>query len=193
MSVGQFLRKNPTLLIGILLPVVVIGLFVAATAIPRMLVDPPRHDFVFVIDQTFAAQPTGLRYEIDVDPDGVLRVMAEPVEAERYNPRPQLFLYEHGQDAVREIALPKPREELVGLTRLDVPELAGVRFDTSRRAPDGYEVIEPRRSSGDIFGLFYRGNRDSLAIGKSGAVVSVDVGDDLRGYGTRFLGWVVDE
>ena len=197
MAIGKLLRENATLAVGIVLPILVVVFFLLATYIPRLLVDPPQHDFLFVQDNDYRAQPSRWRHEIDLDSQRKLRVRAFLTEPDARNYyRPRLFLYEHLEGNVREVSLPSP--EMAETTEgaeagifLEVPEFNNQVIDSRRVAPDGYELIEPRSSSGNFLGLFYRGNRRGLAIGKNGAVVAVPSGNGVSYYGARFLGWIV--
>ena len=193
MAIGKLLRENAALAIGILLPVVVVVFFLAATYVPRLLVDPPQYDFLFAQDHHYPGQSSRWRYEIDVDEHSRLRIRAFLTEPDKYVPRARLFLYEHSSDNVREISLPLP-ETADGAPAgipIEVPEFSNQVIDTHRVAPDGYELVTPRRGGGDFLGLFYRSSRRGLAIGKNGAVVAVEPGNDLSYYGARFLGWIV--
>jgi len=193
MSVGRLIKENAALVVGISLPVVVVVFFLLASYIPRLLVDPPGYDFVFAQGYGYSNSQSRLRHEIDVDSDRGLRVRAFLTEPEKYAPRARLFRYEHAGGSIREISLPTPESDDVPEAGLivEIPEFRGAFIDQSRLAPDGYEFLEPRRSMGGFLGLFYRGNRRGLAIGKSGAVVAIPAGDGLNYYSVRFLGWVV--
>ena len=193
MAIKKLLRENAALVIGILLPVVVVVFFLLATYIPRLLVDPPQYDFLFAQDNSYSNQQSRWRHEIDIDAQGRLRVRAFLTEPDKYAPRARLFLYEHLSGNVREISLPSPEtaEDTEAGVVVEVPEFSTQPIDSRRIAPDGYEIIEPRRGGGSLLGLFYRGNRRGLAIGKNGAVLAIPSGNDSTWYGTRFLGWIV--
>ena len=102
-------------------------------------------------------------------------------------------MYEHLSGNVREISLaaPETAEDAEAGVVVEVPEFSNQVIDSRRVAPDGYELVEPRRGSGGLMGLFYRGSRRGLAIGKNGAVVAVPSANDFNWYGVRFLGWIV--
>ena len=193
MAIGKLLRENAALAIGILLPVVVVVFFLAATYVPRLLVDPPQYDFLFAQDYNYSGQQSRWRYEIDIDERSKLRIRVFLTEPDKYAPRARLFRYEHLSGNVREIslALPETAEGAEAGIIIEVPEFSSEVIDTRRVAPDGYELLEPRRGGGDFLGLFYRSTRRGLAIGKHGAVVAVPSGNDLGYYRARFLGWIV--
>ena len=200
MAIGKLFRENVALVVGILLPVAVVVFFLLATYIPRLLVDPPRYDFLFAQDDSSFNQRSRWRYEIDIDAQGKLRVWAFLTEpkvsrglSRGYAPRTRLFLYEHLSGNVREISLPSPgtAEDAEAGVVVEVPEFSNQVIDSRRVAPDGYQLIEPRRGSGGLMNLFYRGSRRGLAIGKNGAVVAVPSANDFNWYAVRFLGWIV--
>ena len=193
MAIGRFIRENAALVIGILLPVAVVVFFLLATYIPRLLVDPPQYDFLFAQDHNYSNQQSRWRYAIDVDSERKLRVRAFLTAPDKYAPRARLFLYEHLSGNVREISLPLPEtaEDAEAGVVVEVPEFTNQVIDSRRVAPDGYELVKHRRGRGDLLGLFYRGSRRGLAIGKNGAVVAVPSGNDFNWYAARFLGWIV--
>ncbi len=195
MAIGKLLRENTALVIGVLLPVVVVVFFLLATYIPRYLVNPPEHDFLFVEKHTDYHSDERSRWncEIEIDSDRRLSVRAFMTKPNTWTSRPRLFLYEHSSGHVREIhlSLPKTIEDSEAIVAVDVPEFADQVIDSRRIAPDGYEVLDPRRSRGFLVGLFYRSGQRDLAIGKNGAVVAVPRGDESDWTDIRFLGWVV--
>ena len=67
MKIPEFARQNAALVAGISLPIVVVVFFLLATSVPRLLVDPPRHDFLFVQNDAYSADRSRLRHEIDID------------------------------------------------------------------------------------------------------------------------------
>lgn len=195
MAIGKLLRENIALVVGALLPIVVVVFFLLATYIPRYLVDPPQHDFLFVEKHTeyHTEEHPRVSCEIEIDSERRLSVRAFTTKPRSWTSRPRLFLYEHASGQVREIRLSLPRaiENSEAGVAVDVPEFADQVIDSRRIAPDGYEVLDPRRSRGFLVGLFYRSGQRNLAIGKNGAVVAVPSGGASRWPDVRFLGWVV--
>ena len=193
MSTGKWIRDNAALVIGILMPVIVVVFFLLASYIPRLLVDPPEYDFLFVQDYGYGSQKSHWRYQIDLDPNRRLRVRVFLDDPKSYSPLARLFRYEHASGNVREMSMPSPEvDELpeVGLI-VEVAEFQDELIDSSRISPDGYEMLDSRRSGGDFLGVFYRGNRRGLALGKNGAVISIPGDEGLNWYSARFLGWIV--
>lgn len=197
MAIGKLLRENAALAVGISLPVLVVFFFLLATYVPLWLVEPPQYDLLFTQDGRNSNDRLHWRYEIDLDGGDQLRVRAFPTEPDTYTWRPRLYRYEHESGEVREIRLPVPESSEVGEDGIlvEVTEFADVIIDPRNIAPDGYELMDRSGRQGELMGLFYRGNRDDLAISKSGAVVAVHFGQerDRRYYNSQFLGWVISE
>ena len=195
MAIGKLLRANTALVVGVLLPVVVVVFFLLATYIPRLLVDPPQYDFLFVQKHTdySSHQQSRWSHEIEIDSDRRLRVRAFMTEPEKWVSRPRLFLYEHLSGNVREIrlSLPEPAEPAEAGGVVEVTEFSDQVIDSRHFAPDGYEFLKPRRSRGFLVGVFYRRSRRDLAISKDGAVVAVPPGDNFDSRDVQFLGWIV--
>ena len=195
MAIGKLLRENAALAVGISLPVLVVFFFLLATYVPRWLVDAPQYDFLFTQDGRYSNEHPRWRYVVDLDASSQLRVQAFPTEPDEYAWRPQLFLYEHETSGVREISLPVPESSDLGEdgVLVEIPEFSDSIIDSHQVAPDGYELVDRGGRHGNLMSLFYRGNRDDLAISKNGAVVAVGFGQEPNRYyyNPRFVGWVI--
>ncbi len=188
------LRQNPLIAAAILLPLIIVVFFVLASALPKWLVDPPAYDFVFTVPDSRGGMPDiELRYDVKND-----RVRARLYKTNTpYGLIPKLYLYEHETQDVREISvdLPGSTEEFEDGTEIDLPELANRTVSTARKAPDGYEIQEPRYGSDNLMNaLFGSSRRYRLSVEKSGAVF--DIPSDGRSnyyyYNVSFLGWLID-
>jgi len=193
MSIAKSLRDNAALVAGVLLPVLVVILFLLSSWIPKLLVDPPQYDFLYVEDANYYGSPSPWRYEVTLDARNHLLVKAYAAKPDAYMPGARLFLFEHEDGNVREITLPAPENAEGGEAGIvvEVPEFQNRYIDPSRVSPDGYSLVESTRSSRGLFGMFYSGNARGLAISKNGAVFEAA---DNRGeywYGSRLIGWLV--
>ena len=125
------IRRNPMIAAGVLLPVFVAFFFSVAILVPKWLVDPPQHDFLFSM-QDYRQVPAGVELR--------LQVIDERLEVRVYSPNDRvrlgarLFRYDASADAVDEITIPVPPtpDELEDGSLVDVPEVAGLRLSTSR-------------------------------------------------------------
>jgi len=202
MALGKLLRENIVLVIGVSMPIVVVVLFLAATYVPRLFVDPPQYDFLFA-KSAYSPDSTRWRYEVDVDVERRLRIQAALNDSKRPSNSKRLFLYEHSSDNVREIRIPTPAppataeadEEAEVRVLVEIPELSDSIIDSRRVAPDGYEFAKPRRTGGALFGLFYRQHGAEITISRNGAVIEVNSGEDDNLYfysdNITFLGWLL--
>ena len=188
----QLIRKNPMLAAGILLPVVVVVFFVLATAIPRLLVEPPQYDFLI---QSMQNPSTGLPIQISIAvEDERVRARIYKTEA-NYRSIPKLFLVDIESRTVREIALklPDDLDSIENGAYIDIPDLASRVVSSSRTAPDGYEVRGPGYRGGDFFPFFRGGRAYSFTLHKDGAVVDIPQTDGTYYYyNASFVGWLTD-
>lgn len=190
---ARFLRENAFLAAAVSLPLLVVGFFLLATAIPRWTVPPPGHDLLF---STTSYGPTpGASLEFTVV-NGELRATARPVPRDAHPPRLALWLFEHETMNVREIPVAVPDMAAGDPPRtVDIEALAGRRVITELRAPDGYE-IRPHDDSnpgivGELFGM--RRYDRNLSIANRGRVVSIETPPRPDSWTTpNFLGWIVD-
>lgn len=199
-----FLRDNLMIVVSVALPVVVIVLFALASVVPRLYVDPPRHNLLLALEGgPYETSRVPVRVELVVT-DGRARARVFQVEYPAGSPlRPsvpvaRLFEYVAASGTVREIPIDLPADAaaLADGTEIPVPEVADARLVTTLRAPDGYEFQLGRESGGLLVEVF-GGNRRGPAprLRKNGAVVAIDLPTpDPYYYGNvRFLGWVVND
>ena len=191
----KYMRQNPMIAAGILLPLVIVVFFILATAIPKFLVEPPAHDFLFTVPDNNSSQP-----EIEVRFDVVnnrLRVRLFKKKS-NYPAVYKLYLFDHETLDVREIPidLPNDTESFEDADEIDLADLANRSISTERRAPDGYEIRPPRSRNGNLMtALFGSNRRNRLSIHKSGAVIDVPhPGNDAYYYyyNVNFLGWLTN-
>lgn len=190
----EFLRRNAFLVAAVALPLVVIGFFLVATAIPRWTVPPPSYDLLFTTNDYSPSRPPEL-LEFTVRGDR-LQVTARPAPPNTHPARTRLWVFDHDTMAVREIPVEVPALARDGPPRtIEVAALAGRRLLAQPQAPDGYEVREPNSSSPGIAGeLFGMRNRDRrLSIVKDGRVVPIEIPPAQdRWISPVFLAWIVD-
>ena len=137
------IRENPMIAAGILLPLIIVVFFLLATAIPRWLVAPPEYDLVFAVPDH---NPNRGDVELTIDVmDNRLRARVFK-KNEYYRGVARLYVFEHATGHVREISinLPSDMEVREDGAEIDVPEFANRSISTSRKAPDGYEVLGPQ-------------------------------------------------
>jgi hypothetical protein len=187
-------RDNVFLLAAVALPVVVVGLFLVASAIPRWRVPPPGFDLVIQADgpyQANAAVVVNFRVL-----DGRVVADVAPAPPLSSSPQPSLYLFDHATVAVREVTVHLPARLDEGETSRIVPveALAERRVLEGSHAPDGYTFeIRSRGGSGLVGGIFGMGHYDSrAAIVHRGRVVTVPIPPPHRDS-VRLVGWLAPE
>jgi hypothetical protein len=188
------LRDNAFLVAAVLLPALVVGFFLIATAVPRWRVAPPAYDAVLRSFKPWESNRSPIQYDVAVR-DGRVEVTAKPAERNSYARVPVLFLYDHQTQLVREIPLQLP----AGIGEGDAPQVVpvdaagGRTINPAASAPDGYGLeADPYRNPGllgDLFGMRHYDPRVFLV--KDGRRVQVTLPAPYDRQSEVYLvGWV---
>jgi len=193
---GRFLRDNVFLVAAVSLPLLVVGFFLLATAIPRWTVPPPAYDLL-VKAGSYYNQPPQMMVDYIVNSDGV-HAHVRPVPPNGYAQRTTLFIYEHTTGRLREVpvTLPDAMKSDDQPRDIPVPELVGRHVRAAPVAPDGYQ-FETRSSRGpgilgDLFGM--RRYDPGIVLVNRGRVVPLTPppGHEYLSP-VNALGWIVPE
>ena len=192
---SRFVRENAFLVAAGLLPLVVIGFFVIASAVPRWLVAPPTYDVLIRSSGTYdqARRPLAVDFSVH---EGRVHAIVRALPSTGYAQVPRLLLVDHATLAVREIPIDLPDDltEPGGPVTVPVAALAGWRVLAETRAPDGYELdTRNNRGSGLIGELFGMHRYDAkVSLVKSGRVVPISLPSREYAYPVALVGWVVE-
>jgi hypothetical protein len=185
-------RDNAFLLAAVALPVVVVGLFVIASAIPRWRVPPPAFDLLIQADGPYQPKAAPIVVNFSVR-EG--RVLAEvtPTPPQTSSQLPALYLFDHATATVREVTVHLPARLDQGEESRMVPveALAERRVLEGPHAPDGYMFeIRSRGGSGLVGEIFGMGRYDNgAAIVNRGRVITIPIPPPYR-YSVRPVGWL---
>ena len=171
----EILKKNITLVIGILIPILMI-LFVATSIyLPRLFISP-HYNFLYASgDYYYNRQQYSVR-------NGRL-VKREIERPKHYNYSPPrvestLYLYDVAKNESKEISF---------------VEAQSLNLDSSSKSPDGFEVVHGRRGDG-FFPFFFWSERDYSDLYLTGHGVSKKINLQMNAspyYNNfRFLGWI---
>jgi hypothetical protein len=192
---GRFLRDNAFLVAAVALPVVIVGLFLLTTAIPRWTVPPPASDLLLRTSEY--EQPNSAVFVDFVVRGERLHASVRRVDPNSYAPLAKLWLFDHATMNSREITLDLPRELAPGESTRMVPidALAGRRVVTEPRAPDGYELQNRAQHGtgliGNLFGMRRYG--ESVSLVNRGRVIPVRTSAPHSYQSPLFVGWLIDE
>ena len=192
----SFLRANAFLVAAAALPLVVVGLFLLASAIPRWTVEPPAYDLL--LRATGPYDQTRPRVAVDFSVrDGRVEATVRPLAAETYAPPTTLFLFDHETLQVRAIPFEIP-VITEGATPITVPvdALREVRVLDQPIAPDGYR-FESRVSRGpgivgDLFGM-NRYDPHAALVNRGRVVPITGLSSTVYHMPLYALGWVVTD
>lgn len=196
----SFFRENPTIVFGLGLPLLLVVVFLLVSGIPALLVAPPKYDVLYATEYnnySNGVQISVVNQKVQVVYQGSMAGFQKP----------RLWRYSPKTGGVREIAYMLPPglitpgqklaapEGAVKITQIEVPDLAGLKVDSSSVSPDGYEFSAGQNGySGDVFtGLFYgaRYNREAVLIKQGRSIRLPNFGNLYFGSQIRFIGWVV--
>ncbi len=212
-----WLKENVFIVAALALPLLVAGLFLVVSAVPRLLVDDPRYDLLFAITDSGAPDSdVALSFRLE---DG--GVWADASASARYvSGRQQLYRFDAATMKVRRIDVNIPEGVRQTLSRIAtrnltqssqdpsvppaplvypvpfrVSETAGLSLIESTVAPDGYEFADhagDRGLFGELFGM--GSSRFSVRIVKHGRIIALQIPDRHTGRyyyaNAMLLGWV---
>ncbi|NOT26754.1 MAG: hypothetical protein HOP16_11695 [Acidobacteria bacterium] len=196
---GRFLKDNAFMVAAIALPVVVSGLFILASAIPRWTVAPPTHDLIFKAQRPYTQPPAAVIADFNVR-DGRVEVTVRPSPPNSYMQPWSLLRYDHDTMTVEEIPLDLPPAMAEGATSETrvIESLATTRLSAQSVAPDGYELrTRTNGSPGIVGGLFGMGGyRQTASLENNGRIIALNLpapfGDPYQSP-VLAVGWVLDE
>lgn len=201
---GKWIRDNLVLVSGIVLPVLLVIGFFILNSIPRIIADPPRHDFVVIGYQYHYQNPVTYYLDFEVR-DGKLGGRVVPDEAGNPHSNRQhalIFVYRVAEERYEEITfdLPENLDQLAEPVALDLGKAAELELDKRIQSPDGYQFeYQGYRGSGGILGEIFGMNRryeSNYVLKKGSSYVNLpDPSTDPYYYQNdlQFMGWVVGQ
>lgn len=194
------MKENSTLVLALALPVVFAAFFFIAKGTDNKNVEPPKHDFVIVDNNSRNAFDFDIINEkIDV----TFTYQQVHGNGRPYNVKqPNLYYVDVDTMIAEPISLPipadanNPAEDVQGQRiKLEVSKFAEKNFNAASISPDGFELTNNRYNrDGNIMTEIFVGHRNY----NNGYVLAKDGGKfEIRGldrqYGLRIVGWVVGE
>lgn len=194
MPFGKFVKDNLVLVVGVTLPLLLMAGFLAVSALPGSLAEPPKFDLLFSsTEYPPMPVPVGVRFMVK---DGVLVAQyTKPPGQSNVGVWKKLFLYEAASRRVRPLALGFPADiAAIETTREEpVASAAGLRVDSTLQSPDGYELaFGDRRGGGLLLELFggSRGYEPRLRNGSRSMPLPPVAGEPFLYGAVEFVGWV---
>jgi hypothetical protein len=199
----QWIRNNLVLVAGIVLPVLLVAAFVVLQGTPRLVGDPPQHDFLVAGIRYEPQQANNHRLSFEVR-DERLHLRSTPVESANAPVVQQLrlFRYSAAGNVFSEVDFETPGdlESADGPVSRILEETRALRLDKTLRSPDGYlfEFAGYRGRGGLLGELFGMGRRydSQYVLSRDGAWLPLPNPDGNRYYygnDLGFLGWIVGE
>lgn len=186
----RFVKENPTLVVGITLPILLVILFYLAAVLPKMLVSSPQTDLLYL---TTAYPHDGITTEIK---DGTLRIWINPQVRKGTLPMPKLFRF--NAKTLTSTEIPISLSTAPGIVvaskqeELSIPELKKLKLNTDATSPDGYKAEISSPNVGGVVNLMLLSTKRTLTISKKGNIVNISEDNtNLDGQKSiKFLGWI---
>lgn len=196
MPVGAFIKQNLALVAGIGLPVLMMGFFFVAAAVPRAVGDPPKYSMVFAVQDYRGGGPLPVSVDLFVDKGRLKARYARVNLPGNYSGWKKLYIYDAAAGKVRALPFSYPDDmDRIEGTREEVVEATqDMTLDPALQAPDGYELSYDGYSRGGLVNeLFWGGGyarEPRLRKGSSSVRLSTDDGRGALHYGAvQFIGW----
>jgi hypothetical protein len=186
----RFLKDNFALAVGIILPLILVVLFLAAGKLARDTTPDPQYDALFAVD--YGGNSEDSRYVMDVT-NGKLVIRRKPIifdEPIKSDAIPRLFIFRHNSKYATRVNIDfnNVKDDIVVDPELDV--LNKSRIDTSNISPDGYHFEYKSYSDNTLFTeIFSNHSRDATYVLKKDAKEIPILGSE-RYYQAFFLGWL---
>jgi len=198
----HWLKQNGALALGVGMPVLLIVFFMLAAWLPKMFVDPPKHDLLFITNYNEYGTNT-LRADVR-DKQLTFRFIGENFG----HGWPKLYRYSASTGGVQEIPIEIPPDltpikpynrpyvapEHEKVTPVAVPAVEGLKIDNSSVAPDGYAFSSGYDNSSHMMGLFFYSSRyrHTATLSKNGHQVRIPNPEgNYYHANAKFLGWIV--
>ena len=196
----SFIRENPTIALGLGLPIILVVIMLLSSGLSGMLVPAPQYDFLYATGYT--DYNNGIRIDV------VNKKAHTTYTYNGYYPQiPHLWYYDVKKNAVREISITLPTDfpsvrkspptdgSVIKSGAIPIPEIESLTLDSSSVAPDGYEFrVSGYGSSAELLtGMFtYRYNQGEPVLVKNGRSIRLPTRDSsYNSYQTHFVGWVI--
>jgi hypothetical protein len=186
----QLLKENIVLVAGILLPLLLAGVFWVSKTMSLAGIEPPGTQIVFWAN--YADNPEN-PWNVEVR-EGKLHVLYSGSKEKQNWGSPQIYIYNPAENVSRPVVLPRLDRDDLAQTRDIVPDgLKDITLSTEQTSPDGYTFSR----MDDVYNGYNRGvvteifgggaNRYSFFLKKGNYNRPVP----MSGYNSQFVGWIV--
>ncbi|MEI8229572.1 MAG: hypothetical protein WCG83_00355 [Candidatus Peregrinibacteria bacterium] len=165
------IRKNSTLIIGLLIPVLMIVFVAGSIYIPGLFAPAPTYNFLYTSSNDY-----NYNWTVEVRGDKLVRLNRDaPKDSNLLDAEPAIYLFDVATRKSRIITLAEAQK---------------LKLNPNAESPDGYQVNQSSNGGGFPFGfnnesrLYMRGHSTSFRI---------DVNIDNGYWNFRFLGWVIPQ
>jgi len=191
----KFLKDNLFLVLGVSLPLMLVGVFAVSKIVPAMTVADPQYSFIFEAQNYSHGSKRDIMIEFVVQDERIVPRYKKSGDKNYYNNR-SLYRYDHQTNAIRKIDYPTP--DIADLEddkwkEFKIAELENLKISKDIAAPDGYKFYNDRYRNR---GLFYSGgSRRIVGMKKDSRLVKSEDLNNSRNnyYDAQFVGWIINK
>ena len=202
MPISGFIKENFVLVLGLTLPILLIGLFFVFSILPAQFATPPKYDLIVSTSEYYRDTTFPVNTAAIVE-DGVLKIRMTPLQNKNPSKR-KIHLYRYSVDSKKiepiDFDLPNDIGTLQKTEDFIVPATRHIQLDDSIIAPDGYEFDNTYRYRNGLFSDVFWGRsyRKGARLKKGMSAITLP---PLKGknhayiYARHidFVGWVIKE
>ena len=200
---GKWIKANLVLVSGIVLPLLLVGGFFVLSSMPRILADPPTHDFILVGYRYDYQHPQKYSLSFEVKDQKLSGKVVPFDEGNAYRNRQYatIFRYDTESNTFDEIVydLPDGLDDMEDPISFVVDETSELVLDKRKKSPDNYTfeyLGYPGRGGllGEIFGMSRRRHDSGYVLKQNGAYFNLPKpASDPYYYqhDLHFMGWVI--
>ena len=199
---SNWIKQNRVLLAGLILPMLLVGLFFGLNKAPVALTSPPTQDFLLVVYQYDDQRPRDFNLSFAVK-DAVLRAKVTPHDTNHtlHNGQ-QASIYRYRAatnrfDAI-DYRMPEGIADLVAPVEFAVAETLSLKLDARAESPDGwtFEYLNDADRGGLLLAIFSMGSQHEgrYQLSKKGgifALPTLEFSQTIRQQDVQFMGWIM--
>lgn len=196
MAVSNFIKQNFALVLGIALPVLLVGGFMLMAALPQRQGPPPEYAMLFSITK-YENDASGYNIDFIVKNGKAHARLTERTNNYGHNKR-ELFRFDGKTGSIQKIDVTLP-DDLGEEKKIDLPleEFKDVTINTDSKSPDGYSLENSGYRSRGVTGMFFGGGsgryESRLRHDKGYAVKIPDYSGNYYYNNIEFIGWIIPQ
>ncbi|MFN7113532.1 MAG: hypothetical protein ACK4PK_04155 [Alphaproteobacteria bacterium] len=195
MAVSDFIKQNFVLVLGVALPVLLVGAFMLMAALPLRQGPAPEYALLFSVTK-YENDASGYNIEYIVKNGKAYARLSERTNNYGHNKR-ELFRFDGKTGSIQKIDVSLP-DDLGEEKKIDLAleEFKDVTIDSASKSPDGFSLEYSGYRSRGVTGMFFGGGGryESRLRHENGYAVKIpEYGGNYYYQNIDFIGWIIPQ